>query len=331
MDPILLLIGLTVAGSIGLLIFMAYQQLGARRRAVADRLAPGGNIESELSLGSALRQHRRGFFLFNLLPLSSQAEQRMGRDLERAGWPIRVGEYLSLRLAGAAVGGVAGWLILFVLDLGPGWLGWLRVVLLFVLALVGWLFPRLLLNRARGKRLERIELQLMDALMGMVRSLRSGTGFLQTLSYAAAETPAPLGPELQRTVRELQLGAEAEGVFGALNERVGSADLDIVLTAIVIQRTSGGNLSEILSNVANTMRERAKIKGEVRVLTAEQRLMGNLMALVPVLIAAALILINRDMGKLLFGTTVGQISLAIAILLELVGLWVIRRLAVIQV
>jgi len=327
MDPILLLIGLTLAGSVGLATFLVYQRQIAGRQVVADRLAPR-NIESKLDPGSPLRQRRSSFFLSNLLPLSRQAEQRMGRELERAGWPLRVSEYLSLRLAGAAVGGVAGLLIWFVLHPGPGWL---RVVLIVVLALVGWLFPRLLLNRARKKRLERIEQQLSDAVTAMARSLRAGTGFLQTLSYAAAETPAPLGAELQRTIRELQLGAEAEAVFGALNERVGSPDLNIVLTAIIIQRTSGGNLSEILFNVANTIRERAKIQAEVRVLTAQQRLMANLMALLPVLVAVAFIFVNPSMGRLLYETTVGRIALALAIIIELFGLWLIRRLTKIDV
>ena len=252
----------------------------------------------------------------------------MRRELERAGWPIRVGEYLSLRLAGAAAGGAAGVLLLLGFHPGPALL---RPLLVLLLVFGGWLFPRMLLSRARQKRLEKVEGQISDAVMGMAKSLRAGTGLLQALAYAAKETPAPLGPELQRTLRELQMGAEAEAVFGALSARVGSPDLDIVVTAILIQRGSGGNLSEILFNVTNTIRERAKIQAEVRVLTSEQRISANLMALIPVVIAVLFILISPDTGKLLINTTIGQIALAIGIMLELLGLWVIRRLAVIDV
>ncbi len=327
MDPLLLLIGLTVAASAGLLTFLAYQRLGAGRRTVGARIAPAG-VDSGFNPGSALRRSRGSLPLSNLLPLSGPAEERMRRELERAGWPIRVGEYLSIRLAGAAAGGAAGLLLVLGLHPGPALL---RPVLVLLLVSGGWLFPRLLLSRARRKRLEKVEGQLPNAVMGMAKSLRVGTGLLQALAYAAKETSAPLGPELQRTLRELQLGAEAEAVFGALSARVGSPDLDIVVTAILIQRGSGGNLSEILLNVTNTIRERAKIQAEVRVLTAEQRISANLMALVPVVIAVVFILINPDTGKLLINTTVGQIALAIGIILELSGLWLIRRLAVIEV
>ena len=330
MDPLLLLIGLTVAASAGLLTFLAYQRLGADRRNAGARIAaPGVGLGSNPGPdGSGLRRSRRSLPLSNLLPLSGQAEERMRRELERAGWPIRVGEYLSIRLAAAAAGSTAGLLLLLGVHFGPAGL---RVILMFVLALGGWLFPRLLLSRARRKRLEKVEGQIADAVMGMAKSLRAGTGLLQALAYAAKETPAPLGPELHRTLRELQMGAEAEAVLGALSARVGSPDLDIVVTAIIIQRTSGGNLSEILFNVTNTIRERAKIQADIRVLTAQQRISANLMALIPVVIAVLFILLNPDTGKLLINTTVGQIALAVGITFELSGLWLIRRLAVIEV
>src|SRR4029450_10712689 len=107
-------------------------------------------------------------------------------------------------------------------------------------------------------------------------------GLLQALAFAADETPAPFGPELQTTLRDLQLGAEAAAVFGALKDPTPSRDLDIAVTAILIQRNAGGNLSEILASVTNTIRERAKIAGEIRVLTSRQRLTTNLIAAIPV-------------------------------------------------
>jgi tight adherence protein B len=153
---------------------------------------------------------------------------------------------------------------------------------------------------------------------------------LQALAYAASETPAPLGSELQQTLRDLQLGADPGATFAALSERVGNADLDIAVTAILIQRNVGGNLSEILANVTKTIRERAKIQAEIRVLTSRQRLQANLVAALPVLVAVSFTLLNPDLGRLLFETAAGRIALAIGIGFELAGLWLIRRLSVIE-
>jgi tight adherence protein B len=328
MDPVLLLIGLTVTGAVALLVVLAHQRLRYQRRVVSARLAQG-----TASPGSSTRSllHRRQRFprqVFDMLPLSSEAGQRMGRELDQAGWSIRVGEYLSLRLACSAVAGAAGLALVRGLDVEAAWL---EIVAVLALVYAAWFLPRIYLSRRRRKRLEEIETQLPDALTAMAKSLRAGSGLLQGLAYAASETPAPLGTELQAALRDLQLGAEAEDVFAELSQRVGSPDLEIALTAIVIQRTVGGNLSEILTNVTTTIRERTRMKGEVRALTARQRLTGNLVALLPVLIAVAFIGINPDTGRLLVETAAGKISLAIGIAFELLGLWLIRRLAVIEI
>ena len=328
MDPVLLLIGLSVAGAVALLTVLANQRMRYQGRIVSARLAP--NAASPGYGPQSILHGRRGFplLLLDLLPLSSEARERMSGELEQAGWSIRVGEYLALRLACAAAAAAAGLVVLTSLEVEAAWL---KAVVVLALLYGGWFLPRLYLSRRRQRRLEQIERQLPDALTAMAKSLRVGSGLLQALAYAADETPAPLGTELQGALRDLQLGAEAEDVFSELAQRVGSPDLDIALTAIVIQRTVGGNLSEILTNVTNTIRERAKLKGEVRVLTTRQRLTGNLVALLPVLIAVAFIAINPDTGELLFTTAPGQISLAIGIGFELLGLWLIRRLAVVEV
>jgi tight adherence protein B len=328
MDPALLLIGLTVAGAVALLVVLAHQRLRYQRRIVSARLAQGAASPGSSERSLLHRRQRFALRFLDLLPLSSEARERMGRELDQAGWSIRVSEYLSLRLACAAVAGAVGLALVRGLSVETAWL---EIVAVLALVYAAWFLPRVYLSHRRQKRLEEIEKQLPDALTAMAKSLRAGSGLLQGLAYAASETPAPLGPELQAALRDLQLGAEAEDVFADLYERVGSPDLDIALTAIVIQRTVGGNLSEILTNVTNTIRERARMKREVRVLTARQRLTGNLVALLPVVVAVAFISINPDTGKLLVETAAGQMSLATGIAFELLGLWLIRRLAIIEV
>jgi tight adherence protein B len=169
------------------------------------------------------------------------------------------------------------------------------------------------------------------AVTAMAKSLRAGLGILQAVSYVAQETPPPLGTEFQNLLRDLQLGIEAEEAFAALAKRVGSEDLQIAVTAIIIQRTIGGNLAEILMNVTNTIRERARLQAEVRALTARQRLTTNIAAAIPVVVGIAFMVLNPKLADLLISTTEGRISLAIGVFFELLGIWLVRRLAVIEV
>ncbi|MBM3926544.1 MAG: hypothetical protein FJ320_11310 [SAR202 cluster bacterium] len=328
MDATLFLIGANSALAVALLTALLYQGFTYRRRVLAARFGPAPEA-AEARTGPLLRKRRpESPLLVRLLPLSAPSQDRMALELERAGWRVRAGEYLAFRVACTAAFMLAGLLLVAVVDVKQSVL---RILAVVFLSIAGWLLPRILLGRSLRKRLEQVEKQLPDAMTAMAKSLKAGAGLYQAIAFAAKETPSPLGPELQRTLRDLNLGAEADDAFEALSERIGSPDLNIALTAISIQRMVGGNLSEILMNVTNTVRERAKIKAEVRVLTSKQKMMSNLMALLPVVVALAFIAVNPDMGSLLFNTTAGQIALAAGITLELIGLWLIRRLAIIEV
>ena len=330
MDLLVLPIALTIAGSVGLLTFLGYLRLAARARVVASR--PGdGQHSAALGSNSPLIQRRSSMPLANILPLSQVSEERMGLELARAGWKLRVNEYLTVRLASSLGGGIAGIILLVRMQPETALAKVGLFFLVLALFLVGWMLPRLLLSRARKKRLERLDQQLPDALLAMAKSLQVGTGFLQALSSAANEVPAPLGNELQLTVRDLQLGADAEEVFIALGVRIGSPDVDILVTAIIIQRTTGGNLSEILLNVVGTMRERAQLREEVATLTATERLTGNMMAALPVLVAVAFVFTRPEMGRLLLDTTIGRVAVVIAVIFEIMGVIIIRKLSNIKI
>jgi len=171
----------------------------------------------------------------------------------------------------------------------------------------------------------------LEGLVSIAKSLRAGMGLTQALDYASRDTPDPLGGELRRAVREIQLGADVEVIFEEMNGRVGSSDLRIATTAIVIQRRVGGNLSEVLSNVSNTIRERRTIQRELNAITAKARLQGNISALIPVFVAAFFFAVNTETANLMFTTTAGNIALAGGIFFELLGLWLVRKLSVIDV
>lgn len=327
MDPLLALIGLTLAATVALGSLYAFEQVTGERAVVRRRIS-GKHDGMRLSSGSVLRANRASRFpLVDRLPLSPQARERMQTELERAGKPLKVSEYLALRLGVALMAVLFAVLVANALGLPRLALAGAAAVALFV----GWMLPRMWISRQYKRRRRQIEDQLPDALTAIAKSLRAGTGLLQALAYAAHETEAPLGPELQAALRDLQLGADPAEVFSALAERVDLPDLDIAVTAIIIQRQVGGNLSEILMNVTNTIRQRAALHAEVRVLTARQRLTANLIALLPLLVAGAFIGLNPDMGLLLINGTAGRIALGVGIAFEALGIFLIRRLSVIEV
>lgn len=327
MDATLVLIALTTGASVVLLTLYIYGSVFVPQRALRARMAAAQAGDTTALAAPLLRRQRPAIPFLDLLPLSKEANDRLNRELAQAGVLLRVREYVLIRFACLFGLFALGYLLVALADAAAG----LRLAGAVVLGLVGWYLPRVYISRRRAKRLEAVEKQLPEALTAMAKALRAGSGLLQALARAADETDAPLGPELRTVIRDLQLGAEAEDVFGALVERVGSQDLDIAVTAIVIQRNVGGNLGEVLGNVAHTVRERAKLRGEIRVLTSSQKLTGNLTAAVPVIVALLFIAINPDLGRILVTTTVGLIALGVGIFFELLGLWLIRRLAVIDI
>jgi tight adherence protein B len=328
MDGVLVLIALSAGVAVTLFTVYTYRQLTFQHRLVRARISSDGSGLAFLP-GSILRVPRGARVPFaGILPLSIPARERMALELERAGWAMQPGEFLAIRFACAITACLAGVTLLAHLGVpSPG----LRVAIILALTLLGWFGPRMYLTSSKQRRIEAINRQLPDALTSIAKSLRAGSGLHQGLAYAANETRAPLGPELQGALRDLQLGADAEDVFGALSRRVGSPDLDIAVTAIVIQRRTGGNLSEILTNVADTIRERLRLQGDIRVLTTQQRLGSYVAAALPILVAVAFMLLQPQMGILLVTTTPGLIALGVGLGFEVAGILLIRELAQIDV
>ena len=328
MDPLLVLTGLMVSSACALLIYEIYRQRTATHRIVLARITPAQSAPG-FSASSLLRESDGSSLLFRLFPVPLFRLEKTRLELARAGSALRVSEYTAMRLT-LALTVSTGAVILVTTRFSGGPAGLPLIVSLAGL-IAGWHLPGLYLSYRGHRRVSQINHQLADALTAMAKSLRVGQGIMQAIAYAADETPAPLGRELQTVLRDLQLGAEAENAFADLSARVGSRDLDIAVTAIVIQRTAGGNLSEILDSVARTIRQRTKLHGEVNALTARQRLTSMCVAALPVLVAIAFVTINPKLGNLLLTTTPGQLSLAIGIGFELLGIAMIQRLSRIDV
>jgi len=322
---LLLLIALSLTGAFALGGLYVAEQVTAPSRLARQRVQR--RTVTGTAGESALRKTRGRIPGVPLLPLSATARERIALSLMRAGMRMHVNEFLAIKMAFGVGAAVVAAIVASFWDLSS-------VVIVVVAAagmVIGWTLPNFHVSRRSRKRRLAIEHQLPEALTAISKSLRAGSGFLQALAFAASETVEPLGGELQAAIRDLQLGAESEDVFTDLARRVGSKDMDIVVTAILIQRSVGGNLAEILTNVTRTIRERVKLQGEIRIMTSRQKLMGNIIAFVPVLVVVLMLLLNPELGDLLINTTAGRLALTAGIGLELLGLFLIRRLAVIEV
>src|SRR5690606_20311828 len=161
------------------------------------------------------------------------------------------------------------------------------------------------------KRLQKFNDQLPDMLNLMVNGLRAGYSTMQALEAVSKELPSPINDEFKRVVQEMQIGISMETALDNLLRRIPSDDLDFVVTAVNVQREVGGNLSEILDNISFTIRERIRIKGEVRVLTAQVRTSGTVLSLIPFGLTLVLWFLNPE--YLLSVTAGGPICTAIII------------------
>lgn len=246
-----------------------------------------------------------------------QSARRLSDLLERAGWPLSVTELLG-------VSGIVA-MLAFVL------MRTLFPPAAIPAALIGLLLPFLALRRAVNKRRNRFNKQLVEALAMVANALRAGSGLLQALDQAASQLKAPISDELRRTLHDIQIGAVPDEAFEALNQRIRSDDLDITVTAIIVQRSTGGNLAEVLDNVAHTMRERIRIRGEIKTLTTQQQYSGYLLGALPIFLIIMFNLINRNYMDPLFSTGIGHVLLAAGTVFEVLGFIFIRKIVNIDI
>jgi len=196
--------------------------------------------------------------------------ERIARDLARADMKFKVAEYFALLVISIVLGGALAWAI--------GSRHWISLLIGMVL---GGFAPRFYIRRQQQLRLNKFNDQLSDMLNLMVNGLRAGYSTMQAMEAVSKELPSPISDEFRRVVQEMQIGIPLETALDNLLRRIPSDDLDFVVTAINVQREVGGNLSEILDTISFTIRERVRIKGEVRTLTAQVRTSGTVLSLIP--------------------------------------------------
>ena len=242
----------------------------------------------------------------------SSLGDRVSRELARADMKLKVAEYYALIFISTIVLALIGYL----LQPANG------AISAVIGGVIGFFAPRFYVRRRQAQRLIRFNDQLSDMLNLMVNGLRAGYSTTQAMEAVSRELPAPISDEFRRLVQEMQIGIPMEKALDNLLRRIPSDDLDFVVTAINVQREVGGNLSEILDTISFTIRERVRIKGEIRVLTASVRTSGTVLSLIPVFLSLALWFVSPEYIGSFFDDSAGlpQPLCGIAAVVTIVGM-----------
>lgn len=314
-----------LAGVAVMLVALAFARRASRARTLARlRAFVGGEARTTTEAPIVRRQqstgsHSRlpGRFILGAEP----------RALAQAGLTITPAQFLQRQLF-VGLGG-----------LGGGWLAGARLGLegtaLLPTVLLGgvlglWL-ARLFLGFRRGRRLNRFDTQFPSAIDALASALQAGLSLPQALDMLSREMPDPLGTEFGHLVRQLNVGVGLDEALTDLMERVPSSDVEIFATAVQIQYRIGGNLSGILRTIGGTVRERLKLRREVQVLTAQQRMSGYVISLAPVFVGGAIYLANPTYMSQLFQPGIPRYMLMGAVVSGVIGFFVMKRITAIEV
>jgi tight adherence protein B len=319
----LIAIGIATSGS-GSAVSTRLERYASGKDAAAAVAGSGGlseMISSSVALAQLNRVVERRDFGANL-----------AREIARADLKIKVSEYLAI-WAGAIVGLP---LLFVVFSLGMPALR--SPIALLVAGFIGFMLPRFWLGRRKSGRLNAFNKSLPDTITLLANALRAGSSFLQAIELVVRESRPPISTEFGRVIREVNLGLPFEQALENMVRRVRSDDLELMATAISIQHTVGGNLAEILDSIAYTIRERVRIKGEIKTLTAQQRLSGYVVGFLPIGLAGFLFIAAPNFMEPMFanppavlGLPAGVVILIFGGFMMFLGFMFIRKIVDIEV
>jgi tight adherence protein B len=297
-----------------LMVLGIYAFANRRRLAAAEMLRQRLGDSAPIVHVNILREEKRSSVggvdrLLESLNLSEAIDYQ----LRRAGATWSVGEFVL-------GSGVAASLLLL---LGQQW----GIFAAWICAILGAALPFMVIRQMQKRRMKKFEEQLPEAIDMIVNAMRAGFSFQAALKFVGEHVPVPLGEEFTRVYDEQRLGADIRSALLALQERVGTLDAKMLVTSLLIQRETGGNLSEVLSGLATLIRDRAALRGQVDTLTAEPKFTGRVLAMLPVVGFFALLYLNRPMMLPMLTTDTGRVILLYAIMSIAVGYFVLMKIA----
>ncbi len=244
--------------------------------------------------------------------------QTLANELQNAGIIMRPEEFATFWL-------IASFVPSGLLALLTG-----NAVLAGAVAIAGIIGPPIYVGKQKKKRISAFEHQLGDALVTMCNCLRSGLTLGQAIENIAADMSEPISKEFSRVCTEIKYGSTLENSLNTMAERIGSDDLSLAVTAINIQRQTGGNLSEILSGISETIRARVKLKADVRVVTASGKASGIVIGVLPIVLGFIIFLVNPDYMLNFIESGAGRVMLIIAAVMETMGFLMIKKILTIK-
>jgi tight adherence protein B len=312
-----LLFGAAV-GLLVMVLFVATWRLAGRRDPVEDRLRKFGEGDAGSTDAVSGVPRRPAWTGTNRLLAAMGVGPKLAISLTEADMPLTAAEFtlivLLCFLAGAFLGG-------YRLGLAMGVLIGLGVACL----------PVLYLNRRRDRRKRAFTNQIPEILAMLVGALRAGFGISQAMGTVANQLAAPASVEFNRALRAMALGLPLQRALSDMAERIGTDEISMVVTAINVQHETGGNLAQTLDTIGDTVRSRLRVRGEIRALTSQQRLTGTILAGLPIALAVILTIINPTYMKPLFEPGIGRLLLIGAVILQIIGFLVIRKIVDIEV
>jgi tight adherence protein B len=254
---------------------------------------------------------------------SKKGKPSVTEQLQRADLKLRTSEFFMIQIGSTALFIVISFLR-FGLPLGG-------LIQMIIFGTIGYLLPGFYVKYRINRRLRAFNNQLGDTLTLLSNAIKAGYSFAQAIDTVAKNAVAPIADEFGRAVREMNLGGSPDEALSNITKRIASADFDLVATAYSIHRTVGGNLAEILDNIAYTIRERVRIKGEIATLTAQARASGTLITFLPLVLAAFMYFVTPTYFRPMFSNFIGWALLALGAFMIFIGNLIIRRVVAIEV
>ncbi len=316
--PTILIIGFAFVLAIGFIIFGVARAVSSNT--MQNRIITYAAIPEISARGTRVRRSPLAALRYRInTTLSSFNSDKLSLELTRANWQVSVSEFLLMRWGITLAALLLGWFISGLFLPGVG------------LAVIAYFIPTIYLRRSISKRQIAFEKQLLDVLILINGAVRAGFSLLQALELVVKEMKSPANEEFGRVVQEVGLGVSLPRALHNLAARMHNNDLDLVVTAVDIHHSVGGNLATMLSTVSETIRERIRLLGEVRVITTQQRYTGYLLSLLPFFIGGAMFIINPEYMLRLFEPG-AMLCVPFGALLGIIaGHFVIQRIAKIEV
>ncbi len=320
-----ILAGVVTAAAVFCLVYvLSMRTSGAGRGNIAGRLSKFSEVKAAAEPKKPKRERSRATDLIVATvdrAISNQSfAEKLRQAIARADLRITVGEFLIL------------WASAIVLGLFLGQVVFGTIIHTIIFTLAGIILPRYYLRFRANKRLKQFNLQLSDTIVMLANSLRSGYSMLQSMEMVSREMNPPIATEFNRVIREVGIGLSPEEALNNLLRRINSVDLEIMVMAINVQREIGGNLSIILDTIAHTIRERVRIKGEIKTLTAQATYSGYVISFLPLALAFVLYTIDHKyIGFFWTDHSCGLPLMGATLFMITVGFFVMRKITQIEV